>query len=207
MSVVIRANVRSEGWGGRGEKGDRTAESHHSSLKAAWPHVGEGNGTASAARRFRRPHASRRAAPHRKTALGARPAARGRAARKDWHSAGMYYVAARNLFCNALQRFPRPSPRQRRARPRARLGRRRSAMVTPVEVGGGGGDAPEAPPPMRVRARAGVRGRGRAMQAAAGRAPVRGGNRGVALRDASSRLPTLCAPRARARERARARVG
>ena len=150
---------------------------------------------------------TRVAALHRKTALRARHAARGRAARKDWHSAGMCYVAARNLFCNALQRFPRPSPRQRRARPRARLGRRRSAMVTPVEVGGGGGDAPEAPPPMRVRARAGVRGRGRAMQAAAGRAPVRGGNRGVALRDASSHLPTLCAPQAQARQRARARVG
>ena len=35
---------------------------NHTTLKAVWPHAGEGNDTASAARRFRRPHASRRAA-------------------------------------------------------------------------------------------------------------------------------------------------
>ena len=73
--------------GGRGKKVIVLSQ-NHTTLRAAWPHAGEGNGTASAARRFRRPHASRRAAPNRKTALRASHAARGRAALKDWHSAG-----------------------------------------------------------------------------------------------------------------------
>ena len=73
--------------GGRGKKVIVLSQ-NHTTLRAAWPHAGEGNGTASAARRFRRPYASRRAAPNRKTALRASHAARGRAALKDWHSAG-----------------------------------------------------------------------------------------------------------------------
>ena len=47
---------------------------NHTTLRVAWPHAGEGNGTASAARRFRRPHASRRAALQARTEGASRSA-------------------------------------------------------------------------------------------------------------------------------------
>lgn len=67
---------------------------NHTTLRVAWPHAGEGNGTASAARRFRRPHASRRAAPHRKTALRARHAARARPTDGLVGACSIYYSGA-----------------------------------------------------------------------------------------------------------------